>query len=421
LKTSSKNYNIINKQYKSKEIFKMTTKLNLSEAAAEILGGNVSSKRGGQDSFGLGKSLNAAGVATSVVDLGAALTKTTDATPDGTKGGPSAVAPGKTGVGKQTDGVGISKANGPADSEGRGDLDSVEQDADSNDTIRDRKAGKKPTQTMAKNPGATFQSYGEETEANDSLISEEDFDYDSSEDVDALLAGENLSEDFKSKAQTIFEAAVTARVMTIAEKIEEKMNVQFEEAVDQVKEELAAKVDDYLNYMVEEWMTENQIAIEKGLRAEMVENFIGGLKDLFLEHYIDIPQEKVDIVEELAEKVTSLEDELNEQINKTVELNKELNEHRKVEAIYAVCEGLTQTQVEKIAALAEGVDFTTEEDFTGKLEMIKESYFPSTIKVADQQEFLDESVHFDDEPETAKIADAEMSMYAQTISKTLKK
>lgn len=387
----------------------MTTKLNLSEAAAEILGGNVAAKKAGQDSFGLGKKLNPAGVhGNTVHDVGGPTTSTRDAKLDGTVGAPTATPPGATPpVGSEP----AKHLSGDHDeqSKGRHDLGSEEEPADSYETIRDRKQGKKPTQTMEKNPGATFATYGE--------------DYDASEDVEAMLAGENLSEDFKDKATTIFEAAVSARVQHYATQLEEAFESQFDEAVDAVKEELAAKVDDYLNYMVQEWMTENAIAIEKGLRSEITENFIEGLKNLFVEHYIDIPEEKVDIVEELADKVTELEEELNEQINKSVELSKELNEHKKIEAIYAVCEGLTQTQVEKIATLAEGVEFTTEAEFAQKLEMIKESYFPtnSNIKVADKQEFLDESVHFDDEPvEKQKIADPEMAIYAQTISKTLK-
>jgi hypothetical protein len=404
----------------------MTKKFNLSEAAAEILGGNVSSKKGGQDSFGLGKSLNPAAVVQGHgVELNAkAVTSSQDELPNYTQGVPSATAPGKTGVGKQTDGVGASKVKGPQDSEGRSDLDSEEGDEDSYETIRDRKAGKKPTQTMPSNPGATFQQY-EETETeqeSDSYITEEDFAYDASEDVDALLAGENLSEDFKTRAVTIFEAAVTSRAMTIAEKIEYKMQEQFEAEVELVKEELASKVDDYLNYMVQEWMEENQLAIEKGLRAEVVESFMDGLKNLFVEHYIDIPEEKVDIVGELADKVTELEEQINEQIYKNVELNKQLSEHKKVEAIYAVCEGLTQTQVEKILSLAEGVDFTTEDEFASKLETIKESYFPSSIKVATSSEFLEESFVEDEaKQESVKIADPEMATYAKTISKTLKK
>lgn len=400
----------------------MTKKFNLSEAAAEILGANLSAKKSGQDSFGLGQKLNPAGVATTVNDLGAAVTKSTDAGYDATKGVPTATAPGKTGLGKQTDGVGASKSTGPQDTEGRKDLDSVETDADSNDTIRDRAQGKKPTQTMHANPGATFQQYEEVESEEEGYITEEDFAYDASEDVDALLAGENLSEDFKSKAATIFEAAVTSRAMNIVEKIEAKMQDKFNEEVESVKEELASKVDDYLNYMVQEWLEENKIAIEKGLRAEMVENFIDGLKDLFTEHYIDIPEDKVDIIEELADKVTSLEEELNSEINKSVELAKELNEHKKVEAIYAVCEGLTQTQVEKIVSLAEGVDFTTEEEFVEKLETIKESYVTSNIIVAGSNQYLEESVVEDEAvKQESKVADPEMAIYANTISKTLKK
>lgn len=403
----------------------MTTKLNLSEAAAEILGGNLASKKGGKDSFGAGTKLNPAGVApgSSKVDVGSSPTKLGDSNPDYTKGTPTATAPGKSGVGKQTDGVGASKLSGPQDSQGRSDLNNVAQgDEDSMETIRDRKDGKKPTQMMQKNSGATFQQY-EETETDEEVIDENGYDFDVTEDVDALLAGENLSEEFKQKATTIFEAAVMSRTESIVEQIEQKMNVQFDEAVDAIKEEMASKVDDYLNYMVQEWMEENQLAIEKGLRAEVVESFIDGLKDLFSEHYIDIPEEKVDMVEELAEKVTELEDELNEQIHRSIQMAKELNEHKKVEALYAVCEGLTQTQVERIVSLAEGVDFTTEDDFADKMEMIKESYFPSNIKVADKQEFLDESVHLDEDSHTQEnqYVDPEMAIYAKTISKTLKK
>lgn len=404
----------------------MTKKLNLSEAAAEILGGNVTAKRGGQDSFGLGKSLNPAGVApqSAQVDVGHAPTKSTDSNPDYTKGVPSATAPGKTGLGKQTDGVGANKATGPQDNEGRKDLTSVEGEEDALDTIVNRKQGKKPTQTMSANPGAEqpHAPHNEETEVEEEdFITEEDFAYDASEDVDALLAGENLSEEFKQRAATIFEAAVAARAMNIVERIEEKMQERFDEEVESIKEELASKVDDYLNYMVQEWMEENKLAVESGLRSEVVESFIDGLKNLFVEHYIDIPEEKVDLVEELADKVSELEEQVNAQIEKNIEMTKELNEHKKVEAIYAVCEGLTQTQVEKIVSLAEGVDFTTEEEFTSKLETIKESYFPNNVKVADSTQYLEESVVEDEPSEPAKVADPEMAIYAKTISKTLKK
>ena len=194
--------------------------------------------------------------------------------------------------------------------------------------------------------------------------------------------------------------------------------LSFVFGIEAFKEELASRVDDYMNYVTEQFMEENKLAIEQGLKAELTESFINGMKNLFAEHYIDIPEEKVDLVSELAEQVSTLEEQLNEQINKSVELNKELSEHKKIEAIHAVCEGLTQTQVEKVVSLAEGVDFTTQEEFVEKLEMIKESYFPSNIKVADKSEFLDESVHA--EGETTKYVDPEVAMIAKSITKFTK-
>jgi len=391
----------------------MTKKLKLSEAAADILGGNVAAKRSGQDSFGLGKSLNPAGVQAGQIDLGAAHTKTTDANPEYTKGVPSATAPGKSGLGKQTDGVGATKLSGPADSEGQAVVDG-EQDADSLETIANRKPGKKPTQTMQANPGAL--TTAEEYESDEDTLVE----FDITEDVDALLAGENLSEEFKTKAAVIFEAAVNARVQSISEQVQEKLVQQFDEEFDTYKQELAERVDDYLNYVVEQFMEENKLAVEQGLRAEITESFINGMKNLFEDHYIDIPEEKVDLVSELADKVTDLEDQLNEQINKSVDLNKELNEHKKMEAIHAVCEGLTQTQVEKVVSLAEGVDFTTQEEFVEKLEMIKESYFPSNVKMADKSEFLDEQAYTSAPEENTKYVDPEVAMIAKSITKFTK-
>ena len=398
----------------------MTKQLKLSEAAADILGGNVAAKRSGQDSFGLGKKLNPAAVAQGEVEINAkAVTSSQDANPDYTKGTPSATPPGATPpVGKQGDGVGATKATGPQDSEGRKDLASVEDGEDSYETIRDRKQGKKPTQTMQANPGALTQA--EEVESDEEVIEEDIVEFDITEDVDALLAGENLSEDFKNKATVIFEAAVNARVSKISEQLEAKFASAFDQEVEAFKEELAGRVDDYMNYVTEQFMEENKLAIEQGLKAELTESFISGLKDLFESHYIDLPEEKVDLVSELADQVSSLEEQLNSEINKAIDLNKELNEHKKQEAIYAVCEGLTQTQVEKVVSLAEGVDFTTQEEFAEKLNVIKESYFPTSIKVADKSEFLDESVHADAEEETTKYVDPEVAQIAKSISKMAK-
>jgi hypothetical protein len=240
------------------------------------------------------------------------------------------------------------------------------------------------------------------------------------EDMDALMSGENLSEEFVTKAATIFEAAVIARSEEVIASVEAELTEQFEAAVEEIKEDLASKVDDYLNYMVEEWVKDNEIAIEKGLRSEIVEDFIEGLKGLFVEHYIDIPAEKVEVVEELASKVEELEVALNEQINHSVELTKALNEQKKIEAIYTACEGLSQTQVEKLKSLAEGVEYTTEEEFVSKMDTLKESYFKAEVVVADNSA-LDDEVLIEEDKKIAKSYDPSIEQYAKTISQTLLK
>jgi hypothetical protein len=397
-------------------------KFNLSEAAKDILQATVNGKKSGQDKPAKLSGDVAYGTK-EVGDIGTEVTKTTDAGPDATKGAPTATPPGATPpVGSEP----AKKLKGqPAES---GSVDHPE--------------GKPMKQTMAKNPGATFQSYGEEAEVDgEEIVAEEKHEDEAEdkalikkmmnkekakekmkEDIDALLSGENLSEEFVSKASMIFEAAVIARAEEVVAEVEAELVEQFQSAVEEIKEDLATKVDDYLNYMVEEWMKENEIAIEKGLRAEIVEDFIGGLRDLFAEHYIDIPTEKVDVVTELADKVEELEANLNEQIARGVELSKELNEQKKIEAIYTACEGLTQTQVEKLKSLAENVEFTTDEEFAAKLSTLKESYFKAEVKVADNSA-LDDEVQIEEESvkKVSGTSDALIEQYAKTISQTLVK
>jgi len=395
-------------------------KFNLSEAAKQVLVGegsketfdaNIASKKGARGSdkhpdgeVGADKlSGKTAYGTTDVGEIGQSPEEINDALPSYLKGTASATPPGATPpVGAQGDGVGASVPKGqPQSTMGRTDvMTPVQAAATDYSAIRDRIAGKIAPQMMQANPGATFQSYGE--------------------DIEALMQGENLSEEFKTKASTIYEAAVMSRVESIVEEVEAQLTEQFEIAVEEIKEDLAAKVDDYLNYMVEEWMKENEIAIEKGLRAEVVEEFMAKLRDLFVESYIDIPTEKVDVVEELMTKVEELESSLNEQISKSVELTKELNEQKKIEAIYTACEGLSQTQVEKLKSLAENVEFNTEEDFDTKLTTLKESYFKSDVKVATKLA-LDEEVDIEEEKKVFKSADPSMDLYAKTISQTLVK
>ena len=270
------------------------------------------------------------------------------------------------------------------------------------------------TKPSAASPDTQLKLNKEEEEQEEEVIAENKFNLTS--DIDAMFADDQtISEEFKSKVATIFEARVQDRISQIEEEIETHYAGMLEEAVESIKEDLTTKVDDYLSYIVEQWMEENQIAIETGLRAEITEDFIAGLRNLFAEHYIDVPAEKVDLVDELAGKVEELESKLNEEIERAVDLKKSLVESRKVEMTREACEGLTDTQVEKIKSLAESVEFSTEDEYTQKLETIRENYFPSNAKKATEAQLHEEFV----EEEAKKfINDPFVAAVSQAISKT---
>jgi hypothetical protein len=195
------------------------------------------------------------------------------------------------------------------------------------------------------------------------------------EDVDALLEGEQLSEDFRKKAETIFESAVLTRVQQEVAVLEEAYAKSLQEEINNVVVELQEHVDQYLSYVAEEWVKENEIAIESGLKTELTEDFISGLRNLFAEHYIDIPDEKVDVLEEMNSKLEQLENQLNEEIKKNVEYSKVINEASRSLIIAEACEGLTDTQAEKLKVLAENIGFTTPEEYSEKVQTLSESYF----------------------------------------------
>jgi hypothetical protein len=254
----------------------------------------------------------------------------------------------------------------------------------------------------------------EEEQVEGEVIAEDKLDL--SADINALFADDaTISEEFKSKVTTIFEARVQDRLTQIEEEIENHYAGMLEEAVETIKNDLTEKVDDYLNYVIEQWMDENQIAIESGLRSEITEEFISGLRNLFAEHYIDVPAEKVDLVAELATKVEELESSLNEEIERGIQIKKSLTESRKTEVIHVVCEGLTATQVEKIKSLAESVEFSTEDEYKNKLETIRENYFPSGTKRADENQLHEELGDVEDKKVSA---DPFVNAVAQAISKT---
>jgi hypothetical protein len=240
------------------------------------------------------------------------------------------------------------------------------------------------------------------------------------EDVDALFNGESLSEDFRVKATLIFEAAVSSRVEKIVEEVLAENDELLAQTVEEIKSELSEQVDEYLNYVVEEWVKENQVAIETGLRSELAEDFINGLKNLFTEHYIEIPEEKVDLTEELAQKVAKLEENLVAIAEEKQAIAKELNLGKKDKLISLACEGLTAVQAGKLKSLAEGVEFTTEGDFEHKLAVIRENYFPSKVSVTSEVKEIQkvETLSEDSEVETVNGI---MAHYVKAISKTAPK
>ena len=237
-----------------------------------------------------------------------------------------------------------------------------------------------------------------EEETTDEVVAEEETtetvaEYNVEEDVNALLGGEELSEEFKEKAKTIFEAAINAKVASIKEEIEAEYAAKLAEEVEAAKESLAERVDSYLEYVSDEWFEENALAIETGLKTEMTESFLEGMKGLFEEHYVSIPEEKYDVLESMVEKLDDMETKLNEQIEKNIALNGRLSESVADGILDEVSEGLASTQKEKLASLSESVEFESEESYREKLETLKESYFPKTAPVAKTETLSEGETH----------------------------
>ena len=237
-------------------------------------------------------------------------------------------------------------------------------------------------------------------------------EYDVEEDVNALLGGEELSEDFKNKAKVIFEAAINSKVASIKEELEAQYAEKLQEELVSAKESLSERVDSYLEYVADEWFEENALAVEAGLKTEMTESFLEGMKGLFEEHYVTIPEEKYDVLESMVEKLDDMETKLNEQIEKNIALNGRLAESVADSILDNVSEGLAQTQKEKLASLSESVEFESEEQYREKLETLKESYFASKKESSvAKTETLSEGV---DNSDAGSVSDS-MSAYMRTL------
>ena len=238
------------------------------------------------------------------------------------------------------------------------------------------------------------------------------------QDIQALLEGEELSEEFQNKARTIFEAAIRTKLSEIKEQVKVSYEEKLVEEVASIKEELKDRVDSYLEYVADEWVQENKIAIEHGLKSEMTESFLEGMRGLFEEHYVTIPEEKYDVIESMVDKLDEMEDKLNEQIEKNVALNKRLSEST-ADVIFAdVTEGLAQTQRDKLASLIENVEFESEESYREKISTLRKSYFPDNAGVQrDNSENLTEG----NQAEVSASVSSTMETYLKTLGRVSKK
>ena len=237
-------------------------------------------------------------------------------------------------------------------------------------------------------------------------------------DLDALVAGENLSEEFKEKAATIFEAAINSKVQEISEQITAQYEEKLVEEIASIKEELKDRVDSYLEYVADEWVQENELAVQSGLKEEMTESFISGMKSLFEEHYVTIPEEKYDVIESMVDKLDEMEGKLNEQIEKNVALNKRLAESVSDVVFAEVTDGLAQTQKDKLAGLVDNVEFESETAYREKLETLKESYFPTKVAQRNNTENLTEEAG---SPVETTNHSPSMESYLKTLSRVSKK
>ena len=256
----------------------------------------------------------------------------------------------------------------------------------------------------------------EEETTEEEIVEEEEEAIDVETDIQALLEGEELSEDFTNKARTIFEAAIRSKVAEMKEQVKSEYEENLIEQVQSIKEELTDRVDSYLEYVADEWIAENQLAVEKGLKTEMTESFLTGMRSLFEEHYVSIPDEKYDVLENMVDKLDEMEGKLNEQIDKNVALKKRLAESTSDVIFSEVSEGLAVTQKEKLASLSESVEFESEDNYREKLVTLRDSYF-STEKQKDSAETISESTETGHQPQYSGT----METYLQSLQRVTKK
>ena len=341
-------------------------------------------------------------------DLGAPVVKPTDSNPDGTKK-----------VNKVSDAVSKSAQVAGEPSHLKA---GYHEEADSEDEVvesKEKDVKKDVEEEEVEKEGMHMKAgkhmkAGYKKSVKAGHCEETDSEIDVKEDIEALVGDADLSEEFKQKAATIFEAAITSKVNAEKERLQSEYDTKFEEEISKSKSELTEKVDSYLNYVVEEWMKENKLALERGIKGEIAEDFISGLKKLFEDHYIDVPDEKYDVLEDQASKIDDLEKKLNEEIEKNVEMNKVNGSYKRQEIIDEHSKDLADTAKEKFDSLVEGVEYSSEEDFAQKVKTIKESYFEQKAEKSASAD-IDDVAEGDES--NADLSDA-MAAYTNAISKT---
>ena len=335
-------------------------------------------------------------------DLGAPVVKPTDSNPDATKKSTQA----KDQVNKKAQ-DGDAKDETPDTEKGVTKVSHPGQ----KETIK----AQKDHETINADAKTMADTYGMGMEKKHMKKEEvEEVELDVSADVDALVKDEDLSEEFKNKATTIFEAAVKAKITEHKKLLNAEFDKKLEESIESEKEKLSEKVDTYLSYVVEEWMKENSIAIERGIKGEIAEDFITGLKKLFEDHYIDVPDEKYDVLEDQSSKIAGLTEQLNKEIQKNAELSKKTGEYKRNDIINEVSSDLADSQKEKFSKLSEEVEYSDEEEFKSKLKTIKESYFGEKKSETD----IDDVTAGDSQEQLAPELNKAMAAYTAAISKT---
>ena len=269
------------------------------------------------------------------------------------------------------------------DEEDEDDEEEVESKKSKKESKKSKKEGMPPWLDKDKKDDDEDEDDDEEKESK--KAKKEDIDVDVSEDVAALIDGEELSEDFKKKAATIFEAAVKSKISKIRKQIRDESKTYMENQTEAIQTEMTEKMDEYMNYVVKEWMEENKLAVETGVRNEVTESFISGLKKLFEEHYIDVPSEKEDVFESLVQEVAELETKLDEQTQKHMDTAKELNTYKAKDIFHEITDGMVDTDIDKMKELTEDVDYESDEQYKEKLNIIKNSYFKSDKKLDDNK------------------------------------